>query len=589
MIQGLRDGRDGIPVGLLGGLWLLASAALVCSGWTEITTLSGWDPDDQLRLVQLRDFLGGQGWFDTTQYRMNSPAGAPMHWSRLIELPLAGLVLLLRPLFGQPVAEMTAGTAVPLLLLGWITFMLSQIAARISSREASVAAALITLSSGALLLQLRPIRIDHHGWQLAMAVLALSTLFWADVRKAGGVLGLALAVWLHISLEGAPMTAAFFLLLGLRWVRDAYEGQRLLWTVGSFAGASLLLFLGTQSGGVFAQIYCDTLSPPHIWAVLFATALIVPAIRFLPDDWRFRAAVAGIAGIGALAVIFTLAPTCLGGAFGGLDPLVRDYWYSKISEGLPIWHQPWRTALALASGLLCGAISWLMLMRMSKGADYERLRTLGFFLLFGLLLSIAVVRTISVATAFAIPVAAALIALLFKRYRQSKVALQRVGLVVLMLALLVPGAVVSLVLQALPAEAEQKERSVTTAKNQCQSARSVAALSSLPDAVLLAPFDMGPMILVQTPHKVLASSHHRNEQAMRDHIQIFRLPPERSRIVIERRGITHIVACNGEAELEFYLRKDRAGLWAQIQSEDVPAWLEPLPDVGEGIKVWRVH
>jgi hypothetical protein len=130
MIENSRDGRNGVPVQLLGALWLLISAGLIWSGWTEITTLSGWDPDDALRLVQLRDFLAGQSWFDSTQYRMNPPDGGPMHWSRLIELPLAALILLLRPLFGQPVAEMVAGSAVPLLLLGWIAWMLSRIARR---------------------------------------------------------------------------------------------------------------------------------------------------------------------------------------------------------------------------------------------------------------------------------------------------------------------------------------------------------------------------------------------------------------------------------------------------------------------------
>ena len=353
--------RDGIPLGLLGALWLLISAGLIWSGWTEITTLSGWDPDDALRLVQLRDYLGGQSWFDTTQYRMNPPDGAPMHWSRLIELPLAVLVLLLRPLFGQPVAEMIAGTAIPLLLLGWISYMLSRVATRISSREAGVAAALMTLSSGALLMQLRPMRIDHHGWQLAMAVLALSTILWPNLRRAGIILGLALAVWSHISLEGAPMTAAFFLLLGLRWVRNPAQGDRLFWTVLSFAAFSLLLYFGTQASGLSALTYCDTISSPHVGAVAVAAIVMLPAIRFVPDDWRWRLLASGISGILAFATIAFAAPQCIGGAFGNMDPLVREYWYSKVTEGLPVWHQSWRTAINLGAGLLVGAASWLVL------------------------------------------------------------------------------------------------------------------------------------------------------------------------------------------------------------------------------------
>lgn len=591
MIQGLRDGREGIPVGLLGGLWLLVSAALIWSGWTEITTFSGWDPDDQLRLVQLRDFLNGQSWFDSTQYRMNPPDGAPMHWSRLIELPLAMLVLLLRPLFGQPVAEMIAGTLIPLILLGWITYMLSRIATRLASSEAGVAAALITLSSGALLIQLRPMRIDHHGWQLTMAVLALSTIFWSDVRKAGIVLGIALAVWLHISLEGAPMTAAFFLLLGLRWVRKAQEGQRLSWTVASFALTSVLLYFGTQARGLGAPTYCDTISPPHIKAVLLAALVMIPAIRFLPADWRLRLATAGIAGGGALAVIFASAPQCIGGAFGNLNPVVHEYWYSKVSEGLPIWHQVWRTSVNLGAGLICGAISYLVLRGRLNRKDRHKLDTIGFFFLYGLLLSVFVVRTVSVATAYAIPVTAVLIADLFKRYRQSKQPVERVTLVAVMLFLLVPGAAVSSLTREAPEKPQRavKSGAATPPNGECQSALSVRALSSLPKGTFVAPFDMGPMILVQTPHNVLASSHHRNEAAMRDHIQIFRSAPEASRRLIQARGIDYLAVCDTEAELGFYEKKDPNGLWAQVKKGNVPDWLEPLPDRGEGIRVWRVR
>lgn len=587
MVPRDSDWRDNLPILYL---WILVSAALIWSGWTQIVTLEGWDPDDALRLAQLRDLLNGQSWFDTNQYRMNPPDGAPMHWSRLIELPLAALIVLLRPLFGQPVAEMIAGTAVPLLLLGWIAYMLSRIATRLSSREAGVAAALITLSSGALLIQLRPMRIDHHGWQLAMAVLALSTIFWTDIRKAGLVLGLALAAWLHISLEGAPMTAAFFVLLGLRWVRNRHEGGRLFWTVASFAASSLLLFFGTQAGGLWAPSWCDTISPSHIGAIVLATLVILPAIHFLPDDVRLRLAAAGVAGGGALALLFLAAPQCAFGAFGNMDPLVREYWYSKISEGLPLWHQSWRITINLGAALFCGALSWLVLRGMLKREDRRKLDTIGFFLFYALLLSIFVMRTISVATAYAIPVTAVLIALLFKRYRRSKIAVRRVTLVAVMLVLLVPGAVVSSLVRVTPEKVEAKAKTnIPPSNDECQSALSVRALAMLPKGTFLAPFDMGPTIIAQTPQKVLASSHHRNEQAMHDHIQIFRSEPAAARRLMQARGINYLAVCPQEAELGFYAEKDRNGLWAQVKKGNVPAWLEPLPDRGEGIKVWRVR
>ncbi|MGB5075853.1 MAG: hypothetical protein WBO17_00025 [Sphingorhabdus sp.] len=570
-------------------IWLCVSAALIVQGWSEIVMHSGWDPDDQLRLVQLRDFIAGQSWFDTIQYRMNQPSGAPMHWSRMVELPLAFIVMSLRPLVGQSVAEMIATTAVPLLLLGWITIMLARIAERISSREAGVIAALITLSSAALLMQLRPMRIDHHGWQIAMAVLALSTIFWSDSRKAGSILGIALAFWLHISLEGAVMTAGFFLFVGMRWVLDPARAQRLLWTVISFVTASLLLFMSTQARGFYATSFCDTISPPHIWGFLFAAFILVPTIIMRPSDWRLRLGASVIASVGAILIILNLAPQCVGGAFGSMDLLVREYWYSNVHEGLPIWHQSWRTALSLSAGLCCGAASWIFLFRRMKGDGRQRLIIMGFFLLYGLVLSILVIRTISVASAYAIPVTAALIAALFERYRQSKIPAIRLGLVAIMLLFLVPGAVVSTMLQAIPKPADAENPSAVAANASCQSALSVAALTDIPDAYFIAPFDMGPMILAQTPHAVLASSHHRNEQAMHDQIEIFRSAPAHAYRLLTSRGITHLVACKHEAELGLYAKKDPEGLWAMIDNGKIPGWLEPLPDRGKGIKVWRVR
>lgn len=589
MIYGAQKGREAVPLRLLAALWLFVSAALIWSGWSHVGTLAGWDPDDALRLVQLRDFLNGQSWFDTTQYRMNPPEGAPMHWSRLIELPLALVIIALRPFFGQESAELIAGTAVPLLLLGWITYMLSRIATQISSREAGVAAALITLSSGALLLQLRPMRIDHHGWQLAMAVLALSTIFWTEVRKAGIILGLALAIWLHISLEGAPMTAAFFLLLGVRWIGDVREGTRLFWTILSFALFTALLFLGTQADAFFAATFCDTVSPPHLAAVACAALIMLPVVYFQPESWKIRLLTAALSGGGALAILLFSAPQCAGGAFGGLDPLVREYWYSKVTEGLPIWHQPWRSIVTLGAGLLAGTISWAILNARLGGSKRHQLGTIGYFLFFGLLLSILVVRTISVATAFAIPVTATLVALLFRQYRQSKIARNRIGLVVVILLLLVPGAAISSLIRLIPEDARPGDQNAKSADESCQSAESVRALATLPKSTIFTTFDIGPTILAQTPHRILASSHHRNELAMRDHIQIFRSAPDAAYRLMKARGINYLALCPSETELAFYARKDPQGLWAQMAKGKMPAWLEPVGVMGQGIKVWRVR
>src|SRR5207237_198918 len=38
------------------------------------------DTDDAMRMVTVRDLLAGQNWLDHTQYRLNTPFGADIHW-----------------------------------------------------------------------------------------------------------------------------------------------------------------------------------------------------------------------------------------------------------------------------------------------------------------------------------------------------------------------------------------------------------------------------------------------------------------------------------------------------------------------------
>lgn len=572
-------------------LWLAISVILIWSGWDHIVSRSGWDPDDQLRMVQLRDFLSGQSWFDTTQYRLNAPYGGPMHWSRLIELPLALIVSIFAPLVGQARAEMIAGTAVPLLLLGGIAYILGRITTRLANPEAGLVAVLLTLIAPGLLMQSRPMRIDHHEWQIFLAVIALWTMFWPAKRTGGAVLGAALAIWMHISLEGAPMMVAFFLILGWRWVMEKAHGQRLLWAIGSFAPASLLLFAVTQARPFAAPAYCDAVSPPHLAAIVLAAAIMIPAIIVRPDLRRIRILAAGVAGAAALAALLWIAPQCAGGAFGGLDPLVREYWYIHVREGLPLWDQDPTAVLALLSGPLCGLAALAAVQRRAGGLASKDMRLAGFFLVYSVLLSLLVFRTVAVASAFAIPLTAIWINQLFQQYRRAPGAAGRIGAIALILFLLVPGALASQLAGTATQMFSHRDPAIAARKAAnaaCQSASSVAALNSLARARLLAPIDMGPVILLTTKHSVLASSHHRNRQGMHDHIEIFRSAPDAAHALLQKRGIRYLVACTDEPELQFYADKDPVGLWARIASGNPPPWLVPMPDRGMGLKIWRV-
>ena len=140
-------------------IWLLGCLLFIVASWSQITGLTGWDPDDQLRLVQLRDLLSGQSWFDSNQYRLNAPYGSTMHWSRATELPLALMVMMLSPIFGQAAAEMIVGTTVPLLLLGATGCLLADIARRTGSGKAAPVAMILCLLTATIFAQLVKFRL----------------------------------------------------------------------------------------------------------------------------------------------------------------------------------------------------------------------------------------------------------------------------------------------------------------------------------------------------------------------------------------------------------------------------------------------
>lgn len=574
-------------------IWLVIVVYLIYSSWPNIVSRSGWDPDDQLRMVQLRDFLGGQSWFDNTQYRLNAPEGAPMHWSRLIELPLALVVLLAAPLLGQPGAEMLAGTMIPLMCFGLVAFMLGRIAMHFAGPIAGGFAVVMTMVSPAIAMQLRPMRIDHHGWQLVCAALTLWTLFWPSARKAGVFMGLAMAIWLHISLEGAPAAAAFFGILGWRWAVAGEGAQRLGWAVLVFTAASLVLFFGTQTSGLSAPNYCDTISPAHIYAIVAAGILIAPPALFLNlGKWlRFGAVIA--AGSAAAVIYLNASPDCARGAFATMDPVVRTYWYEMVREGLPAWHQKWGTAVLMLSVPVVGILTLATLVIRGNSEQRASYFAMAFLGAYTFLLALLVFRTVSVATLVAIPVVAIGMAKLLSRFKTETVPARRVGLVALMAFMLVPGPYFAQILKLLAPETA-KDQIVSAKENgskekQCESNESVGSLAKLDRANILAPFDIGPKILLNTPHRVVASSHHRNEKAMRDHIDMYRLPAKQAKFIIQRRKVTHIVACIDEAEMQGYSERNPDGLWAQLEKGKTPDWLEAMPDMGKSLKVWRVR
>ena len=151
-------------------VWLLVALALLLQYWPQ-TAETLLDTDDAMRLAQLRDWLGGQGWFDLHQARMQPPEGYDTHWSRLIDAGLAGLLLLFGLFTDGASAERLMRAWWPLLWLLPTIAGMAAIAWRIAGREAATVALLLALVGVPAYQQFTPGRIDHHNVQIALTML----------------------------------------------------------------------------------------------------------------------------------------------------------------------------------------------------------------------------------------------------------------------------------------------------------------------------------------------------------------------------------------------------------------------------------
>src|SRR6202163_2066417 len=111
-------------------LWAAVALALAAPS-IKSGVFDAMSTDDAMRLVEVRDLIAGQGWFDLMQHRLDPP-GVSMHWSRVIDAPLAALIVMLRPLTGAAGAEAVTLILWPALLFGAALLLVAAIARAMS-------------------------------------------------------------------------------------------------------------------------------------------------------------------------------------------------------------------------------------------------------------------------------------------------------------------------------------------------------------------------------------------------------------------------------------------------------------------------
>src|SRR5688572_22462167 len=303
--------------------------------WAQINAFALGDTDDNMRMMQVRGLIAGQGWYDLRQHKLNPPWGADIHWSRLVDLPIAGIRLALAPLVGGIAAEKAAVAVAPLLPMAVAMAAVAAAARRLVAPRAFALAIAVLLCGHSARNMWSPLRIDHHGWQLALLAVAAAALIDRKRARGGALLGLATALSLVIGLEMLLYLALIGGIAVLLWVRDPAEGRRLATYGGSLAGGAALGFLLFASEANRAPV-CDALSPVWLSVATAGGALAVGMALLGPRSWTLRLGFAA-AGGAALAAGFVLAwPHCLG-RLEGASPELVHLWLGNVREARPLY------------------------------------------------------------------------------------------------------------------------------------------------------------------------------------------------------------------------------------------------------------
>jgi hypothetical protein len=567
-------------------LWASACLAMAVSS-PHLVNGRFPDVDDALRLVQVRDLIAGQGWFDLYQYRMNPPEGTLMHWSRLVDAPLAALIWVLTLVLPQASAEYVVCFAMPLLvLLATMSFVASLARERFGGRIALLAVFAFVLTP-MVPGQFQPLRIDHHSWQVLSVAIAVWGIFRPDTARGALIAGLAMAAGLMISLETIVLAAGFAIVLALRWLEDPRQSVWLARYLQVLAAGLAGLFALTR-GTVDLAPHCDVIAPAHVGfftIVAAGTSVLATRARLHPLAVLAGLAASGLAGI---ALVGWAAPACLAPPFAGLDPLVHKHWYLRVSEGLPLWHRDFDEAFPAALQCLfaLGVAAFAALRGETKNRRWWRDYAL--VLAVATLAAFVTYRSIAFAGMLATVPFGWFAGRMFERWQASKRLTPKLSVAAALYAAFLPGALIATVSPWFAALSPVQEKA--TIPSTCKIEHNGAKLNIVAPAKVFAHLDISPGVLAYSHHSVVASGHHRSESAMRAVIAAFTSRPNVAYDMILETGSDYLVACVDLQEMTLYAQSGgQDSLAALLIRGETPMWLEPmsLRSTG-GLRFWKI-
>jgi hypothetical protein len=434
-----------------------------------------------------------------------------------------------------------------------------------------------------------PERIDHHGWQLALLALSISSI--ADPKRVRGglILGISSALSLAIGLEMIIYLALAGAAMVLFWVEDIGERERLRAYAVSLGGATAFCFLVFASNDNWFAV-CDALSPVWLSDALIGSALMLALNWTSPADWKRRLALAVGAGVIIAAFHALTWPQCLSRP-EGVSPEVERLWLSHVKEARPFYMHGWRIATLIMALPVTGAIGWGVLTwwRWAEPALRRRVIGAGIPGIAATLLLFWQTRTGPAAQMMAVVGGAALIWILLPRFWGSKNAL-RVVLGSFLVVLIGGGMLVPIVVGFIPEEKPSKrDIAIGKANNLCGTLWGLHDVALQPRGRVMTFVDLGPRLITVTHHDTVSGPYHRNGQQIADTMNFWRGSADQAHAIARKYGSNYVLSCPNSSTTTIFDAEAPKGFYEQLTRGQVPNWLMvvPLPK-DSPYRMWKV-
>lgn len=303
--------------------------------------------DDHVRMVQVLNLVNGADWYDRTIMRVNLPEGFHTVWPRIVDLPIAFVIIIAQQFTDQKTAALIASIIVPYAELAVLFIAATYFARPLVGKNYARLMALFLVFTSILnqkkytIAGFHPGQASHHSWYVILNIL----MFGAAARVALGVrgkapalmTGAAIALLLAVGIEGFPMvagTAAVF--AALAWSFNSPTlAQRGAVAIGYGALFSLLLLPLNQPPAHFFEV--SFAEPSILGPILVCAAALFLALETLLLKYVRLNKIVSLVALLILAGLFAAAlitafPQMKDGAGAALSPAERNMAFHQHPE-----------------------------------------------------------------------------------------------------------------------------------------------------------------------------------------------------------------------------------------------------------------